>query len=127
MKRIAFAVALVAALGIAGLAWAGNDHDTPGAGGHAAHAAAAARYLVISPHTESECMRTLGEVQAMSPGALASWQFGCMDGDHTGYLVTKAANKDEALSNVPANQRAKARAIELTKFTADQVKSFHKK
>jgi hypothetical protein len=50
-----------------------------------------------------------------------------MDGDHTGYRMTTADSKEAALATVPSSHRSKARAVELTKFTPEQVKSFHKK
>jgi hypothetical protein len=81
------------------------------------------QYVVIAPHSAAECLSALDGMVAEKK--LDKWDFGCMDGDHTGYLVTRAASKEEALANVPANQRANARVVELNKFTADQVKSFH--
>jgi len=82
-------------------------------------------YVVIAPHTADQCLTALDAMVADKK--LDKWDFGCMDGDHTGYLVVKAASKEDALSNVPANQRSQAKAIELNKFTVAQVKSFHDK
>src|SRR5437867_2717547 len=63
------------------------------------------RYLVIAPHDAAECMKALEDTKDMAPGALAKWDFGCEDGDHTGYLVVNATSADEALKNVPASVR----------------------
>lgn len=86
-------------------------------------APAMTRYLVSSPHTEAECLKTLDDVSAT--GGLAKWQFGCMDGDHTGYLITMAPSAEAALANVPASVRAKARAVKIHTFTAAELKEAH--
>jgi hypothetical protein len=83
------------------------------------------QFVVIAPHSPEQCLAALDSLVAEKK--LDKWEFGCMDGDHTGYLVTHAASKDEALANVPAEHRARARAVQLNKFSAEQVKSFHQK
>jgi hypothetical protein len=107
MNRIAsrFAVVLTLALSLA--AFAGEKKQ----------------YVIVSPHTADECVNALDEMAKEKK--LEKWSWGCMDGDHSGYLVTSAESKEEALSNVPTNQRSKARVVELNKFTVAQVKSFH--
>ena len=82
-----------------------------------------AQYLVTSPHTAEECMKTLDDVSGM--GTLSKWQFGCMDGDHTGYLVTTATDAASALAAVPADLRGKAHAVKLHTFTAAELKEAH--
>lgn len=82
-----------------------------------------ATYLVISPHTAEQCMKSLQDVNAA--GSLGKWQFGCMDGDHTGYLTVMASSADEALKNVPEPERAEAKAIKLHKFTPAELKAAH--
>ena len=89
--------------------------------------AAMSKYLVISPHTPEECMKALDDVQATGTGALAKWDFGCMDGDHTGYLVVSAASSEDALKNVPEAVRDKAKAIKIHKFSAAELKAAHEK
>src|SRR5512147_2851914 len=66
------------------------------------------QYIVISPHTEAECLAALDAVKDMGPNALAKWQYGCMDGDHTGYCILTAASSEQALASVPASVRDKA-------------------
>ena len=83
------------------------------------------QFVVIAPHTAESCLTALDSLVAEKK--LEKWDFGCMDGDHTGYLVTHASTKEEALQSVPKDQRAQARAVQLNKFSAEQVKSFHKK
>jgi hypothetical protein len=97
------------------------------AGSPPAHAQAKgtmkAQYLVTSPHTAEECLKALDDVSAM--GTLPKWQFGCMDGDHTGYLITTATDAQAALAMVPASVRGKARAVKLHTFTPAELKAAH--
>lgn len=85
------------------------------------------RYLVISPHTMEECLASLDAIVAGGSDELAKYDWGCMVGDHTGYAIVEATDDTEALKIVPAMIQAKARAVKLTKFTAEQVAMFHEK
>ena len=86
---------------------------------------ASAQYMVISPHTAEQCLKALDNVSAA--GTLAKWNFGCMDNDHTGYLMVSAATTEAALKSVPEDERAAARAVKLHRFTVAELKSFHEK
>lgn len=83
-------------------------------------------YLVISPHTAAECDAALMDVEKIGKDVLAKYDWGCMSGDHTGYLRIQAASEADALKMVPENIRGKARAIKIVKFTPEQIASFHK-
>ena len=89
--------------------------------------AATMKYMVISPHTAEQCLQALEDVQAMGSGMLAKWDFGCMDGDHTGYCIVSASSAEEALMKVPESERANAKAVKLHKFTAAELKAVHEK
>lgn len=84
-------------------------------------------YLIISPHTVEQCLATLDGVMAMPEGdaMLAKWEWGCMSGDHTGYMMMTVKSEEEALAMVPEAVREQAKAIKLNKFTADQIKKIH--
>ena len=84
---------------------------------------AMSKYLVISPHTAEECMKTMDA--CASAGTLAKWDFGCKDGDHTGYLITMASSSEEALKMVPDDLRDKARAVKVHRFTPAELKTMH--
>ena len=81
------------------------------------------RYLVISPHTAEECKRAVKEVHAA--GYITHFDWGCTDGDHTGWVVLEAASAKEALMVVPAMQRHSARAVKLVKFAPADVEKTH--
>jgi hypothetical protein len=89
------------------------------------HQATIVEYMVVSPHDETECIKALDDVEAL--GALDEWQFGCVEGDHTGYRVVSASSADEALLSVPPSLRSKARAIKLHTFTSPELKTIHRR
>ena len=95
--------------------------------GAAAFAAEKARskYLVIAPHTAEQCLSALDEVEQKDPALLKKIDWGCAAGDHTGYLSVEADSEAQALESLPANNRARAHAVKLVKFTPAQIKQFH--
>jgi hypothetical protein len=86
---------------------------------------ATTKYLVIVPHTAEECLKALDDMETSK--ALDKFEFGCKAGDHTGYAIISATSEQEALKIVPADQREKARAVMLTKFTPAELKAIHEK
>jgi hypothetical protein len=84
-----------------------------------------AKYLVIAPHTAEQCLATLDDINAMNTKALASWDFGCKSGDHTGYMTVSASSEDEVRAMLPANGRDQAKIVKLSKFTAADLKMAH--
>ena len=83
------------------------------------------RFLVISPHTEATCRMAIQEV--MSAGYITHFDWGCKDGDHTGWAIIEADNAREALMVVPPAQRSSARAVRLAKFSVHDVELMHQK
>ena len=81
------------------------------------------RFLIVSPHSTEDCKKTIQEVMAM--GYITHFDWGCKDGEHTGWAVIEADNAKEALLVVPALQRNKARAIKLTKFAPEDIMKSH--
>ena len=118
MKRIGSSI--VVALAVAALALPLVTHAKEGM---AAGKSTMSQYLVISPHTPEQCVKALDDTQTMN--GLTKWSFGCMDGDHTGYLIVNAHDAAEALRNVPADERAAARAVRLHHFSAAELKDIH--
>lgn len=84
-----------------------------------------ARYLIESTHTPEECLRSLDEILAQGQQELARYDFGCMDNDHTCYAIMEGGSKSAVQERVPTFLRRKTRVVELSKFTPEQIKSFH--
>jgi len=87
--------------------------------------AAVQHYLIISPHTAEECLAALDDIAAKGKDELARWDWGCADGDHTGYCIVDAVSKEAALAMVPQKERSKSRATLLNKFSIEQIRAFH--
>ena len=83
-------------------------------------------YLVESPHSKEECLKVLDEIKQEQPEMLDRYRFGCMAGEHTGWITVEANNKAEARSILPDFLRDRARVVELNKFTPEQIESFHR-
>lgn len=86
---------------------------------------AMSEYLVISPHTAQECLAALDDVSKLGKDVLATYDWGCMSGDHTGYTKVQAASESEALKAVPQSIRGKARAVKIVKFSPEQIAMAH--
>ena len=84
-----------------------------------------ARYLVELPHTKEDCLEALDSVVAYSDSLMQRIDWGCGEDIHTGWLIIEAQDAHAAKMMVPTNIRDTAKAIQLVKFTPEQVKSFH--
>jgi len=80
-------------------------------------------YMIISPHTAAECDATLEQAEQL--GTLSKFEWGCKQGDHTGYAIVQATSKEEALKMVPENVRAKARVIKVDHLTPEEIRAMH--
>jgi hypothetical protein len=84
-----------------------------------------ARFLVSAEHTPEDCVQALDSVMAFSRELLNRFDWGCKDGRHVGWAVVEAQDKSTARMLVPTYLRDKTHVVQLTKFTAEDVKSFH--
>ncbi len=83
------------------------------------------RFLVISNHTAEDCNRAIKETLAV--GYLTHYDWGCKDGEHTGWAVLEAEDKEQAMLSVPTVLRGQARVVQLTKFAPEKVEAMHRK
>jgi hypothetical protein len=83
-----------------------------------------AKYIVEFRHTPEECLNYLDKVKAKDVKLLDKIEWGCMSGDHTGYIIVNAESEQEALKGIPSDINAKA--YKLGKFTPKQIEEFHK-
>lgn len=81
------------------------------------------RYLIVSPHTVEDCKKAIREV--IATGYITHFDWGCKDGEHTGWAIVEADNPKEALMVVPSLQRDRARAVKLVRFSPEDVTKFH--
>ena len=78
------------------------------------------RYIVVSKHTDMDCVKALKAVESI--GYITHFEWGCKDGDHTGYVIIEADSHDEAKMVVPSYERPNATVVKLNKFSVDDVR-----
>ncbi len=81
-------------------------------------------FLIISPHTQEECLGVMDEVNKTKQ--LGEWDWGCASGNHTAYRIVHAPDEQAALALVPENVRAKAQVFKVGKMTPAQLDAAHK-
>ncbi len=84
-------------------------------------------YLIKLPHTPETCLISLDEISDKKPELLNKIDWGCMSGDHTGYMTVKSKDEKSALAMLPATLMKNAKIEKVDKFTKEQIRSFHKK
>ncbi len=81
------------------------------------------RYIVVSPHKPEDCDDALKQI--LYTGFLTHFDWGCADGEHTGWAIIEAENAKEAMLVVPPKQRQAARVVRLVKFSFEEVEKMH--
>ena len=81
------------------------------------------RYLVQVPHDPDPwaCAKVVKVFLGTGSHYLAQADWGCGDGDHTAWMIVEADSRDEARQIVPPQFRARARVIQLNKFTLEVI------
>ena len=82
-------------------------------------------YLIESKHTEAECLNALDGILAENPKLLDKCYMACMTGNHTGWATVEAEDESKARNMLPANLRGGAKVTEVSRFTPEQIRSFH--
>lgn len=82
-----------------------------------------ARFLIEVPH-EPETVACAKVVQIfLSSGShfVSHADWGCMDGDHSAWLVVDVDTKEDARAVLPPGFRSNARIVQLNKFTMEEI------
>jgi hypothetical protein len=82
-------------------------------------------YFIKLPHTPENCLATLDKFSSDSPELLNKIEWGCLSGDHTGYIIVEGKNEVAALQVVPPSFRSQAKVEKVDQFTMAQIKSLH--
>ena len=83
------------------------------------------RFLIEMQH-EAERLACAQVVQVfLSTGShfLTKADWGCMDGEHTAWIIVEVDSKEEARSILPPALRPHARIVALNNFTLEQVEA----
>jgi hypothetical protein len=92
-----------------------------------ARAIASERYLIEATHTPADCLAVLDTMAEQDKKLLAKTDWGCMSGDHTGYVVVEADSEQAARALLPEKMRASAKVIKVSKFTPKEIAALHQK
>jgi hypothetical protein len=86
------------------------------------------KFYIEIPHEAAAvaCLRTIRILQSTGSHFITNAVYGCKDGDHTARLIMELNDRHEALMLVPQAYRAKAKVVELTTFSVEEVESLLK-
>jgi len=80
--------------------------------------------FLIEVHHEDEtlaCARVVQVFLATGSHLLTHADWGCMDGEHTAWIVVEVDSKEQARSILPPAFRSQAKIVALNKFTMEQI------
>ncbi len=82
-----------------------------------------ARFLIEVPHeAEHEaCLRAVRILLTSGSHFLTNSDFGCLDGEHKGWLIVEVESKEEARSILPPAVRSQSNIVKLNKFTIEEI------
>jgi hypothetical protein len=82
-----------------------------------------ARFLIEVPHeAEHEaCLRAVRILLTSGSHFLTHSDFGCLDGEHKGWLIVEVESKEEARSILPPSFRSQSNIVKLNKFTIEEI------
>jgi hypothetical protein len=84
---------------------------------------ARARFLVVAPHEPDQCLDAVEATINQGPGFREAYEWGCLVGNHTGYVSVRADGAEEAVNDyVPPFLRAAAKAYRLTQIRARDLR-----
>ena len=86
-----------------------------------------AKFMIEVRHEDDKlaCEHSIAIFLNSGSHFLTNADWGCMDGDHTGWLVLEAENAKQALMVVPAVQRHNAKAVKLVRFSPQDIEAMH--
>ena len=85
-----------------------------------------ALFMITASHTPEDCMKVLDDVTAKNVKLLGRFEWGCMAGDHTGYMMMEGESEASIKRMLPVSMQ-NAKVVKVTRFTAEQIRSFHEK
>lgn len=82
-----------------------------------------ARFLIEVPHEDEvvACARVVETFLRTGSHFLTHADWGCMDGEHTAWIIVEVDSKDEARGVVPPAFRAQAKIVRLNTFTMREI------
>ena len=81
------------------------------------------RFLIEVPHEAEKvaCARAVQILLSTGSHFLTHAEWGCLDGEHKGWLIMELESKEEARSILHPAYRSQAKIVELNKFTMEEI------
>ena len=122
MRSARIALGCAALLVIAGLALAEGTEKKSDMKMDKVTKGSMSTFLIESPHTAEECLSVMDATQKAKQ--LDKWEWGCMDGVHSAWMIVEVESKAEALGIVPPAFRQETRIVGLNRFSLPKIEAF---
>jgi len=82
-----------------------------------------ARFLIEVPHEAEERACAVAIELLFKTGShwLTNAEWGCMDGEHKGWVIVDVDSKEEARAVLPPIYRAQAKIVKLNRFSMEDI------
>ncbi len=82
-----------------------------------------ARFLIEVPHEAEARACALHIRLLLQTGShyLTKAEYGCMDGDHKGWLIVDVDSKEQARGILPPVYRSQAKIVQLNRFSMEEI------
>jgi len=81
------------------------------------------RFMVVVRHDPDECLDAIEETIAQGPGFQTAYDWGCLVGDHIGFVAVEAGSRQEAIEDyVPYRWRSRAEAHRVRPLSAIELR-----
>jgi hypothetical protein len=84
-----------------------------------------AEYMIELRHTAENCSQILDEMMDYDDELLDMFTWGCKSGEHIGWALVKADNKEEVGEMLPPAIRDMAHIVEVNRFNAEEMRRQH--
>jgi hypothetical protein len=87
-----------------------------------------ARFLIEVPHEGDKlaCAKVVQVFLSAGSHLLSRSDWGCMDGNHSAWIIVDVDSKESALQLIPPVFRGQAKIVALNKFTLEQIDTLMK-
>jgi hypothetical protein len=81
------------------------------------------RFLIEVPHEDETvaCARAVEILLKTGSHFLSHAEWGCLDGEHKGWIILEAENREQARNMLPPAYRTQAKVVKLNKFTLEHI------
>lgn len=81
------------------------------------------KFLIEVPHEDNKiaCTRAIQMFLETGSHFLVNADWGCLDGEHKAWIILEGESKEDALSVLPLPVRPKAKIVELTRFSMEDL------